>query len=72
MIGVQYCCSVEEPEAIRMSWEHAEHRWITAEEAEGLFPDTHWLGNVMRRAEAIRTLAPPELLEYHRASGFEL
>jgi len=72
MVGVQYCCSVESPEAIRVSAEHSEYRWITAEEAEELFPEGHWLGNLIRRAEAIRALLPPELLEYHRVKGFEL
>src|SRR3972149_5855545 len=36
MVGVQFCCSIENPEAIGTSWEHAEHRWVTAEEAQAL------------------------------------
>jgi len=28
MVGVQFCCSIEAPEAIGTSWEHAEYRWI--------------------------------------------
>jgi len=72
MVGVQYCCSIEDPQAIRVSAEHSEYRWITAEEAEALFPEGYWLGKVIRRAEAIRALLPPELLEYYRVQGFEL
>jgi len=72
MVGVQYCCSIEDPKAIRVSAEHSEYRWITAEEAEALFPEGHWLGKVIRRAEAIRALLPSELLEYYRVQGFEL
>jgi 8-oxo-dGTP diphosphatase len=72
LLGVQYLCSVDDPEAIEMSWEHAEYRWITAEEARELFPDTHWLGVIIRRAEDIRALMPAELGEYHRTNGFEL
>jgi 8-oxo-dGTP diphosphatase len=72
IVGVQYCCSVESPQAIRVSAEHTEYRWIAAEEAEELFPGDHWLTNVIRRAEAIRALLPSELLEYYRAQGFEL
>jgi 8-oxo-dGTP diphosphatase len=49
IVGVQCCCSVENPAAIRQSWEHAEHRWITPQEAEALFPGTHWLGEIIRR-----------------------
>jgi 8-oxo-dGTP pyrophosphatase MutT (NUDIX family) len=72
MVGVQYCCTLEYPDAIRISAEHSEHRWIAAAEAEELFPAGHWLGEVIRRAEAIRALSPPELLDYYRAEGFEL
>ena len=72
MVGVQYCCSVENPQDIRLSAEHTEYRWITAEEAEELFPGDHWLAKAIRRAEAIRALLPSELLEYYRAQGFEL
>jgi hypothetical protein len=72
IVGVQYCCSVENPQDIRLSAEHTELCWITAEEAEGLLPGDHWLNKVIRRAEAIRALMPSELLGYYRAQGFEL
>ena len=71
MVGVQFCCSIEKPEAIRTSWEHAEYRWVTAEEAQALLPEGHWLLKVIRRAEAMRALMAPELIEYHRAEGLE-
>jgi 8-oxo-dGTP diphosphatase len=71
MVGVQFCCSIEDPEAIRTSWEHAEYRWVTAEEATALLPEGHWLLKVIQRAEAMRALMPRELLEYYRAEGFE-
>ncbi len=70
LVGVEYCCSVEDPEAIQTSWEHTEHRWITPEEAEGLFAQGHWLRDLIRRAERIRALLPPDLLEAYR-EGFE-
>ena len=72
IVGVQYCCSLEDPGAIRISWEHAEHRWIGAEEAKTLFPEGHWLGKAIRRAEAIRGLMPAALVQHYRAEGFEL
>ena len=71
MVGVQFCCSIENPEAIKTSWEHAEYRWVTAEEAQALLPEGHWLLKVIRRAEAMRALMPRELLAYYRAEGFE-
>jgi len=71
MVGVQFCCSIENPEAIGTSWEHAEHRWVTAEEAQALLPADHWLLKVIQRAEAMRARMPRELLKYLRAEGFE-
>lgn len=72
MLGIQYCCSIDEPEAIRHSWEHAEHRWITPKEAETLLSEAHWLGRIIRRAEAIRAFSSPELLAFHGEQGFEI
>jgi 8-oxo-dGTP pyrophosphatase MutT (NUDIX family) len=69
LVGVQFCCSIENPEAIKTSWEHAEYRWVTAEEAQALLPEGHWLLKVIRRAEAMRALMPRELLEYYRAES---
>ena len=70
LVGVEYCCSFEDPAAIQTSWEHAEHRWITAEEAETLFPAGYWLRDLIQRAEQIRAQLPPELLQTFR-EGFE-
>ena len=70
LVGVEYCCSIEDPGAIQTSWEHAEHRWVTAEEAEAIFPAGYWLGELIQRAERIRAQLPPELLQTFRG-GFE-
>lgn len=70
LLGVLYRCSLEDPEAIQTSWEHAEYRWITAEETETLFPKGYWLGDLVRRAERIQKLSSPELLKVYR-EGFE-
>lgn len=72
MIGIQICASVDDPEAIRLSDEHSEYRWATAEEACGLLPTGHWLVRVIKRAEAIRALSSSELMEFYRTNGFEL
>jgi 8-oxo-dGTP diphosphatase len=71
MLGVQYCSTLHDADAVRMSWEHAEMRWISVEEAADLFPAGHWLGDSIRRAELIRHHSAPELLAHYRAHGFE-
>jgi 8-oxo-dGTP diphosphatase len=72
LLGVQFCCSIEDPDAITLSAEHSEYCWVTAAAAAELFPQGHWLARTIRRAEAIRALSPPELLAYHRREGWEL
>jgi 8-oxo-dGTP diphosphatase len=72
LVGVQYCCSIENPEGVALGWEHSEHRWVTAEEARVLLPEGHWLAAVIGRVEVIRSLSPPELLETYQEKGFEL
>ena len=76
MVGVQYCCSVQDPEAITVSAEHSAHRWVSAEEAEEMFGSSqspsHWLWKVIRRAEALRALMGSQALGFYRTEGFEL
>ncbi len=72
LLGVQYCCTLENPEAIQTSWEHSRHRWVTPQEAEELFPASHWLYKSIHWAEIIRALSPLELLDHYRANGFEV
>lgn len=72
MVGLHFCCSSDETQDLSLSWEHSECRWMSAAEAERLLPDGHWLRAVIQRAEAIRAVTPPELLDYRRATGFEL
>ena len=70
MVGVQFCCSIEDPGAIRTSWEHVTHCWVTAEQARALLPEGHWLLKVIQRAEAMRALMGRELLAYYRTAGW--
>lgn len=72
IIGVQYCCTILELEAMQLSWEHADYRWVTVEEASELLPEGHWLRDVIQRAEAIRALSPAGLLAFYDEKGFEL
>jgi 8-oxo-dGTP diphosphatase len=72
MVGLHFCCSVESLQAVALSWEHSEYRWVTAAEADDLLPTGHWLRAVLERAEAIRKLSPDSLVEYRWAAGFSL
>jgi 8-oxo-dGTP diphosphatase len=72
MVGVLYCCSIDNPEVIEVSDEHSEHRWVTAQEARDLLSDSHWLVRVIKRADTIRSLMPPKLLDFHTTTGFEI
>ena len=69
MVGVLYHCSIDHPDAIQTSWEHAEARWVTLDEAGKLLPERHWLIGLIRRAEEMRALIPAELLAYYRQTG---
>jgi 8-oxo-dGTP diphosphatase len=66
LVGIYFSCSIEDPGAIQLSWEHSEARWVTAEEAGLLLPEDHWLAVAIRRAETMRSLLPPSLLAHCR------
>jgi 8-oxo-dGTP diphosphatase len=68
LVGVLYCCSIQNPEAIKTSWEHSELRWVTASEAIELLPEGHWLLALILRAEILNDLITAELLEFYRRS----
>jgi ribosomal protein S18 acetylase RimI-like enzyme/8-oxo-dGTP pyrophosphatase MutT (NUDIX family) len=72
LVGVLYGCSIDDPEAIKVSDEHSEHHWVTVEEARDRFSGAHWLVRMIERAEAIRSLLSPELLDFYTANGFEV
>jgi len=72
MIGLFYACSLDDPDSIRLSWEHSEARWVTPAEAVEFLPENHWLVQVIQRAEDLRGLIPPELIQYNHARGFEV
>ena len=76
LIGVVYGCSLNAPQAIKISAEHSDYRWVTAEEAAALLvdadPSTQWITRVIDRAELLRRLSPPELLNVNAEIGFEL
>jgi 8-oxo-dGTP pyrophosphatase MutT (NUDIX family) len=76
LIGIVCLCSLENPQAIRISAEHSEHRWLSAGEAFELLqagdPSTQWMRRVLQRAEEMKALAPQGLRDLFRHGGFEL
>ena len=71
MLGVFYCCSTNEPDAIQKSWEHSAYRWVTVEEARDFLPADHWLIRLIQTAERIRQHTDPGLLATYQQTGFE-
>jgi 8-oxo-dGTP diphosphatase len=70
--GLIFGCSLASPGPISFGDEHSEMRWATAEEAYALLPADHWLQDVIRRAESLHRLLPPELRHEFRRKGFEI
>jgi 8-oxo-dGTP diphosphatase len=76
LVGIVFCCSTPEPEALRLSKEHSEHRWVNAYEASEVVgeddPTEGWLLRVIERAEIMRRHYSPLLISLHQLEGFEL
>jgi 8-oxo-dGTP diphosphatase len=72
LVGVVFCCSIDDPQAIRISHEHSECRWVTVKEVEDLLPGGSWVAEIIKRAATIRRLLPPELLDLYGEEGFGL
>ena len=76
LIGVVYGCTIPDVKAVTISPEHSEYCWVTIDEAEALLIDTdgstQWIKRVIDRAEAMRSLVTPALVDHYRNSGFEL
>jgi 8-oxo-dGTP pyrophosphatase MutT (NUDIX family) len=75
LVGVIYLCVLPDPTSIRISPEHSEYRWISANQAIELLttsdPTTQWIKRVIQQAETIRPMLPENLLEFQGNSGFE-
>jgi 8-oxo-dGTP diphosphatase len=76
LIGVVCCCSLDDPGAIRLSAEHSDYRWVTAQEAEEMLselgPSTRWIKGVVQRADALKRLLSAKLRSHVRQTGIEL
>jgi 8-oxo-dGTP diphosphatase len=70
--GVIFGCSLASQGPIAFGEEHSEMHWLAAEEAYALLPASHWLQDVIRRAESLRRLLPPELRDEFRQKGLEI
>ena len=71
LLAVKYACTLDNRDALQVSPEHSDHRWLTANEVFSLLPSEHWLCQAIRRAEMTRGNLAPALLETHRREGFE-
>jgi 8-oxo-dGTP diphosphatase len=71
IVGVYYGCSIPGATSMRLSDEHCAYQWVTAEQAQALFPAGHWLRVLIARAEVVRGLIPQTLLQFYRHEGFE-
>ncbi len=72
MLGVQYCCSIDQWQLVQPSAEHSEYCWVTADQVRAMLPADHWLVGVIARAEAIGKLASVELLDFYRSRSSEV
>jgi 8-oxo-dGTP diphosphatase len=71
LLSVLYCCTTNEPDAITVSAEHDEARWVTAAEAFTFIPHNNWLYQLLQRAEIIYAKIPDDLRDFYRQNGYE-
>jgi 8-oxo-dGTP pyrophosphatase MutT (NUDIX family) len=67
MLSVAFCCTTDQPDAVQISAEHSECRWLTADEMQAFLPPGSRIVESVRRAETIRRLAPKELLALYQS-----
>ena len=72
MVGVHYGCSIPDATGMQLSDEHCAAQWVTAAQAEALFPAGHWLRALIARAEVVRGLMPHALRQFYLHEDFEL
>lgn len=76
MVGLVCFCTLDDPERVHISDEHAHYSWVSAQEASQMFAEDErhmsFIHDAIQRAEAIRRFSSPELMAYLRQSGMEL
>jgi len=70
--GVIFGCSLAGSGEVAFGEEHSEMGWLTAEQAFALLPESHWLQDVIHRAENLRRLLPQELRDEFHHKGLEI
>ena len=75
LVGVVYLCTLEHTTSIHLSEEHSEYRWLPIDQAIDLLsaPDssTQWTRRVIKHADHIYPMLPPELIRFQVKFGFE-
>ncbi len=71
LIGVVYCGTIANPDAIQVSHEHDEYRWLTSDEIREFFPETHWMIPYINRAEVLLQTTPDSLRSLFTTEGFK-
>lgn len=66
MLAIRYLCTLDDPDAIQITDEHSEYRWLTVEEITSLLSSDHWLISTIQSAEKIKQLLTPELRTFYR------
>lgn len=71
LLGVIFACTAVDPQALRTSAEHDDHRWLTAAEIEAQFPADFWLRRAIERAGLLYVHAGDVVRERYAADGGE-
>lgn len=76
MLGVLCACSLDDPESIRISSEHAQYRWVTLPEVAQMVVEqgirVRFIQHAIQRVETLRKLTPPGLSDALRQAGMDL
>jgi len=72
LLGAIYGCTITGGSPAKLSPEHSEMRWATWEQIQDLLPESHWLYQVIQRAEHLKEDTPPSLRDRFRKEGFEM
>lgn len=72
LLGLVCGCTLADPDAIVISAEHSEYRWLTAVEIAHFLPPDHWLQTVVARAERLRAQLPQTLRSEFQQNGLEI
>jgi 8-oxo-dGTP diphosphatase len=76
MLGLVCFCSLDDPQNIHTSPEHAQYRWVSLPEVEEMLsregPNVRFIHNAIQRAEGIRRHISVELRTYLSQAGLEV